>query len=553
MVAFVKLVSAGKVRRAAAMLAIVATLPAVSGPSYGAASNSPPVVRSVPGHGGGMVVTPDGSAVALRRLSAATDSLAVWTRSTGRTVGVRIPTTGGQRNGQFELNDVSRDGRFVILNSLATNIVAGDANNANDVFVLDRNAGTVALGSLSSSGRVGNRGAGAGAISADGRFLAFDSRSSNLVDSDTNGLTDVFVRDLLHNVTTRVSLSSEGAEGDMAPWSSETGDASGSGAPMISSDGRWVAFVSDSTNLVPGDTNRAVDVFLRDLATNSTVRVSVASDGTQPSGDSWGVQISGDGRYVSYTSDATNLVPDDTNGVTDAFAWDRLTGATIRVSLGSDDAQANSAATAVWGVRGSIATAISDDGRYVAFDSAATNLVSGDTNQSKDAFVRDRTSGVTKLVSTSVYGTFPEKTEYGSSVSSMSADGRYAVFDSVARNISTRRTLSSQNYLWDRDGTRARRTPPQQMRRPDGRRLGGHRVQVYVLIPGDGGWPINRFQARCASASAGSPWRKASTPKTSKGLGSRVIVPVDPGPVRCQVRAHNRLGSGLWSKVKIVR
>ena len=153
------------------------------------------------------------------------------------------------------------------------------------------------------------------ALSADGRYAAFYSDASNLVAGDTNGARDVFVRDLQTGETTRVSVSTSGAEAN--------GD---SFAPAVSSDGRFVAFASSASNLVDGDTNDANDVFVRDRQTNTTTRVSVGFDGSQANGGSDQPSLSGDGRLVAFTSAATNIVAGDLNGVRDAFVYDRQPG-----------------------------------------------------------------------------------------------------------------------------------------------------------------------------------------------------------------------------------
>jgi Tol biopolymer transport system component len=158
----------------------------------------------------------------------------------------------------------------------------------------------------------------------------------------------------------------------------------GSLAPAISANGRFVAFGSLADNLVPGDTKGQTDIFVHDRKTGATTRVSVGSAGNQGNNGSGGSAITANGRYVAFSSDADNLVPGDTNGETDAFVHDRRTGATERVSIDSAGDQANLP---------SYSTAISANGRFVAFWSDANNLVPGDTNGQTDAFVHDRKTG----------------------------------------------------------------------------------------------------------------------------------------------------------------
>src|SRR6185436_2049194 len=200
--------------------------------------------------------------------------------------------------------------------------------------------------------------------SDDGRYVAFDSLAGNLVPGDTNGKRDVFVRDRQAGTTTLVSISSTGTQGG-----------ADSGGPVLSGDGRYVAFWSRAAVLVPDDTNVAPDVFVHDRQTGTTIRVSVDSAGVQGNDDSYPTSISRDGRYVAFTSLATNLVPGDTTGAQDAFVHDLVTGSTIRVSVDSNGAGGQG------GPHGSsFLPKLSGDGRYVVFQSEATNLVPGDTN-----------------------------------------------------------------------------------------------------------------------------------------------------------------------------
>jgi len=200
--------------------------------------------------------------------------------------------------------------------------------------------------------------------------VAFYSDSDNLVPDDTNDQRDIFVHDRGTGQTTRVSVDSSGAQGN-----------NNSEYPAISADGRFVAFMSLATNLVAGDTNGVMDVFVHDRGTGQTTRVSVASGGAQGNGTSAVPAISADGRFVAFYSYANNLVPGDTNRRSDVFIHDRGTGQTTRVSVASGEAQANDS---------SEYPAISADGRFVAFESYADNLVAGDTNGVDDIFVRDR-------------------------------------------------------------------------------------------------------------------------------------------------------------------
>jgi hypothetical protein len=224
-------------------------------------------------------------------------------------------------------------------------------------------------------------------VSAHGRYVAFASQATNLVPGDTNGFGDVFVRDRLSGTTERVSLDSGGAQGNSASYD-----------PSISADGRFVAFVSDAINLVPGDTNGKPDIFVRDRQSGRTERISVNSAGAQGDDQSAIPSISADGRFVAFASQATNLVPGDTNGLMDVFVHDRLSGLTERVSVDSFGAQGN-------GISALFGLSISADGRFVAFESYASNLVHGDTNGYEDVFVHDRSAtGFTNLCDPGIGG-----------------------------------------------------------------------------------------------------------------------------------------------------
>ena len=263
--------------------------------------------------------------------------------------------------------------------SLATNLVDNDTNNRGDIFLRDRQSGTTERVSVASDGQQGDLQSFSPAASADDRYVVFASLASNLVAGDTNSEPDIFVHDVQTRFTTRVSVGPGGAEAD-----------GGSYAPTVSADGRYVAFWSFATNLVAGDTNGWPDVFVHDRQTGSTTRVSVPTAGGEANRPSFDPSISGDGRYVAYVSLASNLVAGDTNGVSDIFVYDRQTGSAQRVSVGPAGEE---------GDRDSALCVVSADGRHVAFVSFASNLVPGDTNEMPDVFVRDLEAGATKRVS----------------------------------------------------------------------------------------------------------------------------------------------------------
>jgi Tol biopolymer transport system component len=293
----------------------------------------------------------------------------VWDRDTGRTELASV-TTGGAPGDDSSLEaGLSADGRYVAFTSLATNLSSRDTRGLTQIFLRDRQAGATHLVSVSSQGVVADDYSWQPTVSADGRYVAFYSNASNLVPNDREGWSDVFVRDRQSGQTHRVSVDSNGRPGNAA-----------SVQPTISANGRFVVFVSVASNLVPGDTNQRVDVFVHDLQTHQTERVSVASDGRQGDGGSYEPSISSDGRYVTFESFSTNLVDDDTNGTYDVFVHDRQTRRTRRVSLGTGRQQADEAS---W------TPSISEDGRFVAFRSDATNLSHMDANTSSDVYVHE--------------------------------------------------------------------------------------------------------------------------------------------------------------------
>ncbi|HED63918.1 MAG TPA: hypothetical protein ENJ09_00015 [Planctomycetes bacterium] len=338
----------------------------------------------------------------------------IFVRDTRRgiTTRVSVDSFGVEGNADSEYAQISSNGRFVVFQSRANNLVAGDTNGRQDIFVHDLLTGATERVSVSSTGSEGDADSWLPQISETGRFIAFQSMASNLVAGDTNGTVDVFVRDRKHGTTIRVSVDSAGNQ------------ASGS-APDISGDGHVVCFVSNSPNLVPGDTNGRADTFVHDLITGETTRVSVSSSGAQAVGGlSVTNAISGDGRYVVFSSTATNLVPDDTNARIDVFLHDRVTGTTTRVSVSSTGAESPDGA---WYPN------ISDDGRYVVFKSPGSNLVPVDLNgPGLDIFVHDVRTGATRLVSRDSHGV---QANNFASQPTISPDGRYVAFYSSADNL----------------------------------------------------------------------------------------------------------------------
>jgi len=329
---------------------------------------------------------------------------------------------------------ISASGRFVAFESDATNLVPDDTNRLTDGFVRDRKTGTterVSVGAHGAQAKGGSYGSFGAAISADGRYVAFASDDTNLVPDDTNDLIDVFVHDRLTGTTERVSVATGGGQ---ATGGNYTGL-----LPSISANGRFVAFEAEADNLVPNDTNFSRDVFVHDRVTGRTERVSINSNGTQAEVGCEYPTISATGRFVAFaTTEGSDRRlpkarrPSPPGGLLSSpygiFLHDRQTGRTEEVDLGPHGARGSTAA--VDGSGGSIA--VSKDGRFVAFDTDATNLVEGDTNDTVDVFLRDRKLGRTKRISVGPGGV---QGDGGSYAVTMSRDGRFLAFASDATNL----------------------------------------------------------------------------------------------------------------------
>lgn len=336
-------------------------------------------------------------------------------RAAGTTERISVGPDGADADGQSATPVLSADGGLVAFTSAASNLVPGDANGRFDVFVRDRATGALELVSVANDGTQMVGDSIAPAMSADGRYVAFAS-AAPLAPDDTNNAFDVYVRDRVAQTTTRVSVASDGTEANNLSL-----------APRISADGSVVVFHSFASNLVAGDTNTVADVFAHDMTTGATDRMSVSSGGVQGTRQSVGAQVSGDGRFVAFDSDSPNLVAGDTNGRTDVFVRDRVTGSTERVSVSTLGGEGNNQSGFL------DPPALSFDGRWVAFTSGANNLVPNDTNNRVDVLLRDRQLGTTTRVNVAADGTEAD----GSSTlwANVSADGGVVVFASSATNL----------------------------------------------------------------------------------------------------------------------
>jgi len=294
----------------------------------------------------------------------------------GRTTRISVDSAGKQSNGDSFNPHISAGGGYVVFESDASNLVVNDSNGRRDIFVFDRHTGFIRRVSLGPESVQANRDSSMPVISADGRYVVYESLATNLVTGDTNNATDIFLHDIHSSATRRVSLSANGGEGD-GPSTLAT----------ISADNNFVAFRSFATNLVADDVNGSWDIFVVSLASNSVEIASRSSDGTQgnpmlssPDVIPARAHLSSTGRYLVFQSDATNLVPSDSNGKTDIFLRDRQTNTTERLSISSAGAESDAHA---------VAPVISSDGRYAAFLSSAYSLASGG-NGSMALFLRDR-------------------------------------------------------------------------------------------------------------------------------------------------------------------
>jgi len=414
-----------------------------------------------------------------------------------RPVGIFIGAQQAQANGQSWGPALSANGSFVAFASAATNLDGGDTNGVWDVFRWDNATNAITRVSVRTGGGQASSPQGAGygswapAISADGRFVAFMSNATDLVDpAPACNQFQVYVHDCVMNTT---ELVSKNTAGEAANDSSRF--------PDISANGKYVVFYSFASNLTPGSTLRQWDVYRRDRQLGTTILVSELK-GTRGNSTSCDPAISPNGRYVAFTSDATNLDPSDKNSVRDVFWHDCDTGDTVRVSVNTDGVEAdgpaygrpdvsadgslvafasnatnlgplpypppstkvdvfvhtlalsptlppargttsqvslNNASTP--GNLSSSIPSISDTGQYVAFESLASNLVAhdGDTNWMSDVFVYDRNAPQVSRVNVSNTGNQANGESHNPAIS---PDGSFVVFDSKADNLAARRVTN---------------------------------------------------------------------------------------------------------------
>ncbi|MCA9905708.1 MAG: PD40 domain-containing protein, partial [Anaerolineae bacterium] len=318
-------------------------------------------------------VTSDGRYVAFQSaarnlLSAAVSTTwAIFLRDTqtNETVIISVAPDGSAADAQSRLPAISADGRYIAYQSQATNLTNDEDTIIYDIFLFDRDTNETIRVSNSYDGGMPFGQSERAAISADGRYVAYDSVAPNIIPDDTNSFMDVFVYDRTTGQTKRVSVSSSGAQ-----------NSGTSSNPALTADGQYITF-SASGSLQTGY-GGPYNVYLHDQLNGQTIQISLPMSNTQAGAESGGSVLSSDGNYVVYSSYANSLVHGDTNGATDIFRYDRTTGVTARLSLTETGAQAND---------GTFTPRVSANGELLTYWSKASNLVGGDTNSVEDVFL----------------------------------------------------------------------------------------------------------------------------------------------------------------------
>lgn len=427
---------------------------------------------------------------------------------------VSVNSAGNGANNSSYYSVISADGRMVAFQSDASNLVTNDFNGQPDIFVRDMRTGETSLVSVSTSGFSANGLSLQPSISGNGRYVLFESNASNLVSGDTNGTWDLFMRDLQTQTTTRFSLDSNGNQStnrsdspvfatdnryivfhsdaalvpedtngatDIYRYDTQTGaiirvsttadgaQANGSSiSPWPSADGNIITFMSSATNLASNDTNGWADVFTKNIATGEIRRVNVSSQGAQSNNESIWPSISGNGRIVSFCSKGSTLVSGDTNNNWDAFVHDLQTSTTMRINVRPDGSQADGYTRSP--------TTFTRDGRYITFASLSTNLVPNDTNGFQDVFIRDLQANTTVRTSFAYDGG-----QCGDDcfVPCIAADGRYLTFTSEANDHTPADLYPGRDIFWQ-DLDAAMLLDQQPLRR--GQRTEFH---AYAALPGE--------------------------------------------------------------------
>ncbi|MHB0939330.1 MAG: Ig-like domain-containing protein [Armatimonadota bacterium] len=327
---------------------------------------------------------------------------------------------------------ISANGKCIAFVSSAWNLAPDDTNWCQDVFVYDRETEQITRVSESSIGGQADDDSSFCDISGDGRYVVFSSRSAKLVPGDTNDLWDVFRHDRLTGQTIRVSVSSSGQQSN-----GQSGDQV---KPIISGDGRYVLFLSAATNFIVGDVNTSYDAFLHDCQTGETTAVALISTGSLPIAGCLTANMSADARFIVYSTNSP-ILPGVSSSYRQLYIRDRQTGQISLVSSTASGAVGNNAS-----YRGSVSL----DGRYVAFDSNATNLVAGDANSRTDIFIKDRQTGAVVCASVAGSGAFGNNF---SMYPEISQDGSHVTYRSLASNLVTNDFNADYDvFLFDRVG-----------------------------------------------------------------------------------------------------
>jgi Tol biopolymer transport system component len=358
---------------------------------------------------------------AIPSLLLALAALAAPARAGVTTLGSLAPA-GVQGDGHSDNGTISVTGRFVVFQSSCGNFDPADpVVGSTNIYLRDVKKDTTRLASLSSAGLLSDGYDAFPTVSRNGRYVVWESNATNLVEGDTNAKFDIFVRDMQKGLTTRVSVATDGTEGDADSLN-----------PSVSDNGRWIAFDSAATNLVAGDTNARQDCFLHDRKTGVTTRTSLDENGNQVSKNSVSPEISGNGRYMLIPSEA-GLVAGDLGVAFDIYVRDLKTGALSWVSPNTVGAE---------GSGGCGSASISSNGRWVAFESSADDLVEGDANGVADIFVRDRKAATTTRVSLGPAGA---EADMHCVRPHIAGNGKAVAFESIATTLVT----GDANGKWD--------------------------------------------------------------------------------------------------------
>lgn len=392
---------------------------------------------------------------------------------------VSLADDGRQGNGRSEnvWASVSGDGRRVVFNSRATNLVRGRIGRAAHLYVRDLANSTTELVDVSSDGTPGNADSFGATISADGRWAAFTSDATNLVEGKSTDAFDVYAHDRETGVTKRVSLAADGRPGNAMSFRAQ-----------ISGNGRFVTFVSMASNLIPGQAGGISTCFVYDLLADTLEMVTVNSDGEPADGLCQAPSISSDGRFVAFTSRATNLAPGQASGIWNVYVRDRERRTTTLVSDGMTGGLGGGSAGAELAgpgqspltARGSLGDSISPDGRYVAFGSWVSHLIPGDRNDTLSLYLRDLADGTTEKISVAHDGGQADDMTFFTA--SVSAGGRYVAFASRATNLVPGDSHPGLWHVYLRD--RELSTTERISVAPDGAKANGE--SAYPVISADG-------------------------------------------------------------------